>query len=113
MSDQIGSHPNADLESLATRLAQLEQILAAVADRLDRLEQNVAALAGQASESRQRVEADVQRIENQLAEHTAILASSRIAVAQTDDLVERVVEALESLQSTVLQQPETGAVGVN
>lgn len=113
MSDQIGSRPDPDIEWLDARFAQLERSLAAIMDRLDRLEQNVAALTGQASELQNRVEADIQRNEKQLAEHAAILESSRTAAAQTDDLVERVVEALESLQSTVLEQPEAGAVGVN
>jgi ElaB/YqjD/DUF883 family membrane-anchored ribosome-binding protein len=113
LSNQIGSRPDPDLESFAARFAQLEQNLAAIADRLDSLEQNVVALGQQASESRDRVEADIRQIENQLAEHTATLESSRTAVAQTDDLVERVVEALESLQSTVLEQSEAGAAGVN
>ena len=98
---------------MAARFAQLEQGLAAIAGRLDKLEQNVAALAEQASESRVRVEADIRRIENQLDQHSATLAYSCTAVAQTDGLVERVVEALESLQSTVLEQPEARAVGVN
>lgn len=109
MSDQVGSRPDPDLESLDARLAQLEQSMAAITDRLDRLEQNVAAFAGQAPGG----EADIRRIEHQLAEHAAVLASSRTAVAQTDDLVERVVEALESLQSTVLDQPKAGAGEVN
>ena len=113
MSDQIGSRRDPDIEWLDVRLAQLEQSLAAITDRLDRFEQHVAALAEQASESQNRVEADIRRNENQLAEHTAVLESYRTAVAQTDDLVERVVEALESLQSTVLDQPAAGAVGVN
>lgn len=113
MSGHIGSRPDSDIESFAARFAQLEETLAAIVGRLDRLEQNVAALGEQASESGDRAEADIRRIESQLAEHTATLASSRTAVAQTDDLMERVVEALESLQSTVLEPPATRAVGVN
>jgi len=111
--DQIGSRPTPDVESFAARFAQLEQSLAAIADRLGRLEQNVVALDEQAAESRDRVESDIRRIENQLVAHASILESSRTAVAQTDDLVERVVEALESLQSTVLEQPQARPVGVN
>jgi hypothetical protein len=34
-------------------------------------------------------------------------------MAQTDDLVERVVEALESLQSAVLEQSEEHAAATN
>jgi len=113
LNDPIGSRPGADLESVAARFAQLEQSLAAVADWLGSLERNVAALAGQASESRDLVGADIRRIENQLTERAAALGSSRTADAQTGDLVERVIEALESLQSTALDQPEAGAMAVN
>ena len=34
------------------------------------------------------------------------MESLRTAMSQTDDLVERVVEALESLQSTILEHSE-------
>jgi uncharacterized coiled-coil protein SlyX len=110
LSDQIGSTPGRDLESFAARLAQLEHSLAAIAGRIGGLERNVAALGKQVFESQDRVEADVRRIQSQLEEQTATLASSRAAVAQTDDLVELVVEALESLQSNGLEQPESPAV---
>jgi len=113
LSDQSGSRPDTELESFAARFAQIEQSLVAIADRLGRLEQSVAAVVEQVSESRDRMEADTERIERRLAEYAATLASSRTAVAQTDDLVERVVEALESLQSTVLEQPQARSVGVN
>ena len=113
MNDQIGSRPGPSIESLIARLAQLEQSLGVITERLGGLERSVAGLVEQASESRERVEAGIWRIEKQLKEHAAALASSRSAVAQTDDLVERVVEALESLQSTVLDRPAGGAASVN
>jgi len=112
LSDQIGSRPDSDLASFAARFAQLEQTLAAVVRRLDCLEKSVATLGEYVGESRDRAEAGIRQIEHQLDQHAATLASSRTAVAQTDDLVERVVEALESLQSSVLQ-PEARALGVN
>jgi len=113
LSNQIGSSLDPDIAFLVARFAQLEQTLAAIGDRLGRLEQSVATLGQQAPELRDRMEEDMRRIESQLAEQSAALASSRTPVAQTDDLVERVVEALESLQSAVLDQPEAGAAGVN
>lgn len=112
MSDQIGSRPDSDLGSFAARFAHFEQTLAAVVGRLDCLEKSLATLGGQLVESRDRAEADIRQIEHQLDQHAATLASSRTAVAQTDDLVERVVEALESLQASVLL-PEARALGAN
>ena len=113
MNNQTGSRSDSEIESFAARFAQLEQGLAAVMDRLGKLEQNVAALGGQAAQSRERVEMDLRRMDGQLKVYAATLESSRAAVAQTDNLVERVVEALESLQSTVFEQPSAGALGVN
>ncbi|HEY1219382.1 MAG: hypothetical protein ABSE42_05285 [Bryobacteraceae bacterium] len=113
MSNQIGSRPDPDLAAFTAQVGQLEQDLAAIALRLARLEQSIAALGKQASESRDRVEADIGRIRNQLEEQAATLESSRTAAVQTDDLVERVVEAFESLQSRVLEPPEDQAADVN
>ena len=53
------------------------------------------------------IAADLVDIENGLKVHEAAIESSRTAMSQTDDLVERVVEALESLQSTVMDQSES------
>ena len=47
------------------------------------------------------IAADLVDMENSLKVHDAAIESSRTAMAQTDDLVERVVEALESLQTAV------------
>ena len=43
-------------------------------------------------------------IEQSLKVQSAAIESSRTAMSQTDDLVERVVETLESLQASVLDQ---------
>ena len=50
--------------------------------------------------------ADLVDIEQSLKVQSAAIESSRTAMSQTDDLVERVVEVLESLQTTVLEQSE-------
>jgi hypothetical protein len=52
------------------------------------------------------IAADLVDIETNLSVHGAAIESSRTAMSQTDDLVERVVEALESLQSAVLEPGE-------
>jgi hypothetical protein len=52
------------------------------------------------------VAADLSDFEVQLKAHTVSLDSAHLAMGQTDDLVERVVEALQSLQSTILEQSE-------
>jgi chromosome segregation ATPase len=49
---------------------------------------------------------DVQNLEGTIKQQAGSIESLRTAMSQTDDLVERVVEALESLQSTVLEHGE-------
>ncbi|MGA3098181.1 MAG: hypothetical protein ABSF25_17135, partial [Bryobacteraceae bacterium] len=56
---------------------------------------------------------DLHGIEAALGVQDAAVQSARTAMAQTDDLVERVVEALESLQSAVLEQSEEHAAATN
>jgi len=109
--------PDTLAENIAARFTQLDHLereLGAVALRLGRLEQAVAALgepaaktSGVAEERFARMEAELARAGKQLEEYAAAIESSRTAGAQTDDLVERVVEALESLQSTSIE-PTTG-----
>ncbi|MEO8373233.1 MAG: protein kinase [Candidatus Solibacter sp.] len=53
------------------------------------------------------IAADLVDIEHGLKLQSAAIESARTAMSQTDDLVERVVEALESLQTSVLDQDET------
>jgi uncharacterized coiled-coil protein SlyX len=115
--------PDTLAENIAARFAQLDQIertLGAMADRLGRLEQKVAALgepaartSADAEERFARMEAEVQRLGTQLEEYAAALASYRAAGAQTDDLVERLVDAIESLQSTAPEHTEGSAADVN
>ncbi len=115
--------PDTLAENIAARFAQLdrlEQSLGVIAERLGKLEQKVAALGEPAASANAevearfaRAEAEFLRMRKQLEEHAAMLESSRSAAGQTDDLVERVVEALESLQSTAAGQPEDSAAGVN
>jgi hypothetical protein len=79
-------------EALDTRMVQLER----VADEIQR----------HVSGFEHRVAADLVDIERSLKVQSTAIESSRTAMSQTDDLVERVVEALESLQTTVLEQDE-------
>jgi uncharacterized protein (DUF3084 family) len=55
---------------------------------------------------RESVSEDLGLFERSLKSHAATIESVRTAMAQTDDLVERVVEALESLQSVVLDHSD-------
>ena len=86
------------LEAAGARLANVERDMDAIRSSSARFEKDVAA--------------DLHGLEAAIEAQEAAVQSARTAIAQTDDLVERVVEALESLQSTVLEQTEehVGAV---
>jgi hypothetical protein len=73
---------------------------------MEQIERTVEAMRRQASGLEYRVAADLVDIEQSLKVQSAAIESSRTAMSQTDDLVERVVEVLESLQTTVLEQTE-------
>jgi hypothetical protein len=59
------------------------------------------------------VAGDFSDFEKGLKSQAAAIQSARTAMGQTDDLVERVVEALESLQSAMLEPREERAVLMN
>jgi hypothetical protein len=58
------------------------------------------------------VSEDFLAFEQGLKSQAAAVESTRTAMAQTDDLVERVVEALESLQTFVLEPREETAAAI-
>ena len=56
------------------------------------------------------VAGDLHDFETSLKAQAAAVDSARTAMAQTDDLVERVVEALELMQTSMIEQHETAGV---
>ncbi len=118
----------AELAAAQNRAVQVEQTVQGVSDRLAaRLEEGLSTAARQTGDLEQTIEATRQRtaafqesvaaemraLEQTVKAQGAIIESARTAMAQTDDLVERVVEALESLQSTVLEQSEERSMAIN
>ncbi len=79
-------------EVLDARMVQMERTADEIRRHVSQFEHSVAA--------------DLVDIERNIKVHGTAIESSRTAMSQTDDLVERVVEALESLQTTVLDQDE-------
>lgn len=109
------------------RLEQIEQRLTEGLDRIGRLEkvepppvvdirpfqESVEGVRRQVTDLHDLVAEDFLNFEKSLQAHGAAIDSARTAMAQTDDLVERVVEALESLQSIVLENSEERALALN
>jgi chromosome segregation ATPase len=83
---------------------EIQHNLAALADRLSHAEQGLDSVVKRTGDLHDRVAHDLQGFEKTLHGQSASIESARTAMAQTDDLVERVVEALESLQTIVLEQ---------
>ena len=87
-------------------LARIDRGFEVLNARMEQIERAVEAMRRHASGLEYRVAADLVDIEQSLKVQSAAIESSRTAMSQTDDLVERVVEVLESLQTTVLEQSE-------
>jgi hypothetical protein len=79
-----------DFEALSARIGHLERAVEEIRRHLTHFEHSVAA--------------DLVDIERGVKAQAAAIDSSRTAMSQTDDLVERVVEALESLETRVLDK---------
>ena len=105
----VGDH----LESIGQRIAAIEQALKTAGDYIERLERGIESVRQDSVSLSGRISEELQMFEKVLKTHEASIESSRTAIAQTDDLVERVVEALESLQSVVLEHSDDRAVAAN
>ena len=99
--------------ALAERLAGVEQGLIATSERLHKIEAMMEGFDQNAAALRDSLTAELKVFEQSIEGHRKSVDSIRTAVAQTDDLVERVVEALESLQTIVLDQAERRPSSVN
>lgn len=105
----VGDH----LETFGQRISAIEQALKTAGDYIERLERGIESVRQDSVALSDRISEELQMFEKVLKTHEASIESSRTAIAQTDDLVERVVEALESLQSVVLEHSDDRAVAAN
>ena len=91
-----------------TILARVDRGFEALDARMAQIERTVEEMRRHASQFEHNIAADLVDIEQNLKGQSAAIESARTAMSQTDDLVERVVEALESLQAAVLDADESG-----
>jgi hypothetical protein len=99
-------------KSTTDALAAMRRHLAEVEDRLDEMdafEQTVEDFKGRTNHFEQRVAGDLSALEQSLKDQTAAIDAARVTMAQTDEMVKRVVEALESLQTAVLDAVESSS----
>jgi eukaryotic-like serine/threonine-protein kinase len=101
--------PGPDTGTSEQLVSQMEQGLAPLAEQVRRLDKTMEDLLHHTAQFERSVAADLLDIEQSIKGQSAAIDSARTAMSQTDDLVERVVEALESLQTAVLDHGETNA----
>jgi serine/threonine protein kinase len=99
MDDHTATRLEKVVDGLSDRLARLDLVLSSAVERLQKLEQNLDAFDTDAAALRDSVTRDVRNFERALKAQNTAIESARTAMGQTDDLVERVVEALDALQS--------------
>jgi hypothetical protein len=90
--------------------SQVQETIAAVNQRMAAGEQNMEEIRKHFATLQANVAGDLHDFEKTLKAQSVAIESARTAMAQTDDLLERVVEALELLQSSMLDQHETAGV---
>jgi hypothetical protein len=116
LAQSAESHSVADLnrhmESVSARIEAIEKTASAGSGN-EGLEAGMEALKKQMTELHTNVAADMHEFELNMKAQANAIESARTAMAQTDDLVERVVEALDSLQSTVLDHADDRAMALN
>jgi chromosome segregation ATPase len=88
------------------QIAQTTLILESETRRITCVEQEIKTIRRRADEFSESIAVQLHAVERTVASQAEALEETRTAVAQTDDLVERVVEALDSLQSIILERSE-------
>jgi hypothetical protein len=108
VNQQIAAQADEKLASASEQLtSQVGDTVAAVNQRMAAVEQSMDEIRKHFNTLQENVAGDLHDFEQNMKAQGVAIESARTAMAQTDDLVERVVEALELLQSSVLDQHET------
>jgi hypothetical protein len=90
-------------------LARVDRGFEAVSEHVAGIEQTIEDIRHHHQQFEHSMSADLAQVDQNFKVQSAAIEAARTAMAQTDDLVERVVEALESLQTAVLDAGDTGS----
>jgi hypothetical protein len=116
LQETLQSRPS-EAEISERIMARVDRGLETAGEHVGRVEKSLEDLRNHTAHFERSVAADLVDIEQNMKLNAAAIESARTAMSQTDDLVERVVEALESLQTAVLDQteaqPDRAAFAVN
>jgi len=109
-SNELAQAVTAALEDVQVQFAEVEKVLEATQQRTDQFTQTALdtaeAMQREVASLQVSLAGEVQRIEQNLNNHTQTIEVVKNAISRNEDYVERVVEALEQLQNVVLNQPE-------
>jgi hypothetical protein len=113
LKEQIEARVNQTIADVTEKLqAQTKEtadtVVAGVSQRMASAEQNMEEIRKHFATLQSNVAADLHDFEKNLQTQNVAIESARTAMAQTDDLVERVVEALELLQTSMLDHEPAG-----
>ena len=102
--------PEEQFEAMSARiLAHVNRAFQTVSESVGALERTVEGIQQHSHQFEQTVVNGLVEMENSMKANAAAVDGVRATMTQTDDLVERVVEALESLQNAVLDAVQPGA----
>jgi serine/threonine protein kinase len=104
---------SAEFAALQTELLAVREGMEANAGRLTALEQRVDAVNPSIASLGTHLTEDIYKLEKSIQVQTAVIESVRTSIGQTDGLVERVVEAMEMLQDSILQRPSRLFLGTD
>jgi eukaryotic-like serine/threonine-protein kinase len=108
------TRPASETQAVGDRIiARVESTVDSVGQRIAAVEKGLDELRRNSVTLQENVAADLLEFERTQKTQQTSIDSARTAMAQTDDLVERVVEALGLLQSTVLDQHDERTTTVN
>jgi serine/threonine protein kinase len=94
------------LDLLSDKLSRLDLVISSAVDRIQKMEDIFDQFDTDAAALRDSVTRDIRNFERSLKSQGAAIESARTAMGQTDDLVERVVEAIDSLQAMFVTSAE-------
>ncbi len=102
-------HMDRAFELLNDKVARIDLTVGKAVERLQKLEDQLEAFDTDCAALRDSITRDIRNFERALKAQSNAIESARTAMGQTDDLVERVVEALDSLQSMFMTNAEERA----
>lgn len=100
-------------QSAAVMVREVSRTVERLAQRIVAAEQEIEELRRYSTVLEDKLAGNLQTHERVLEEHAAAIESAQTSAEQTDSLMERVVDTLDLLQSTLIDQGSAGVSGAN